>query len=280
MNNGTVSKRRGTILSYIFLIICCIFTIGPMLFLLSLSFRTKTDIIQKGVLSLPDKLHFENYSTAWVNGHFSKYFINSVIVSVVSVLGVTLLATLIAYAMVFYEFRGKKIVNFLMLVGLIVPFEIVIIPLYYNMKLVGILGTRSSIYITQIAMNIPISVFILKDFIQSIPKDLIESARIDGASEWACLQKIIAPLIVPAEMSIVILIFMWTWNDFMLANIMIRNDSMRTLPLGLSYFKGKFSRDIPLTSAACVEIMIPILILYLVLQKNMIEGLTVGAVKE
>lgn len=266
--------------AYIFLIISCVFTIGPMIFLLSLSLRTKPEIIKEGVLSLPSKLHFENYIKAWETGHFSTYFINSIIISLISVVGVVVFATLIAYAMAYYEFKGKKFVNVLILIGLIIPVEIVVIPLFYDMKFIGILGTRAPVYLTHIALNIPFSVFLLQGFVKDIPKSLVESGRIDGAGELTVLRKIIVPVIKPAIVSIVILIFMWTWNDFMLSNIMLRDDNIRTLPLGLSFFKGKFSRNIPLTSAASTIIMMPVLLVYLIFQKHMIKGLTLGAVKE
>lgn len=273
-------RKMRTGCAYLFLIVSCFFTIVPMVFLLMLSLRTKVDIIREGVLSIPEQLHFENYVTAWKTGHFSTYFSNSIMISVISVVGVVVLATLIAYALVYYNFKGKGLVNSLILLGLIIPFEIVIIPLFYNMKFIGLLGTRAPVYLTHIALNIPFSVFLLKGFIKDVPKSLVESARIDGAKEITILWKIIAPIIKPAMVSVVILIFMWTWNDFMLSNIMLRDDSMRTLPLGLSFFKGKYTRDIPLTSAASTIIMTPVLLVYLVFQKYMIKGLTMGAVKE
>jgi raffinose/stachyose/melibiose transport system permease protein len=273
-------KRTKTVFAYVFLIFSSIFTIFPMLFLVNLSLRVKEDLIREGVLALPKILHFENYSKAWETGHFSTYFSNSIIISALSIIGVLVLATLISYAMVYYEFPGKEIVNILILIGLIIPFEIIIIPLFFNMKLVGLLGTRAPVYLTHIALNIPFSVFLLKGFIKDIPVSLVESARIDGARELTVLNKIIVPVIRPALVTIIILIFMWTWNDFMLSNIMLRDDKMRTLPLGLSFFKGKFTRDIPLTSAASTIIMTPVLLLYLIFQKHMIKGLTIGAVKE
>ena len=273
-------KKPRLIGAYVFLIISCLFTIFPMLFLLVLSLRTKVDIIREGVLNIPTNLHFENYVKAWETGHFSTYFSNSIIISVISVAGVLVCATLIAYAMVYYEFMGKGLVNSLILIGLIIPFEIVIIPLFYNMKFIGLLGTRAPVYLTHIALNIPFSVFLLKGFIKDIPGSLVESARIDGAPELTVLCKIIVPVIMPALVSIIILIFMWTWNDFMLSNIMLGEDRIRTLPLGLSFFKVKFTRDIPLTSAASTIIMTPVLLVYLVFQKYMIKGLTMGAVKE
>lgn len=273
-------KKATTAGAYVFLLVSCIFTILPMIFMLMLSVRTKVDIIQKGVLSMPDQLHFENYAKAWDIGNFSTYYMNSIIISVLSVVGVVVFATMIGYAMVHYGFAGKSFVNSLILLGLIIPFEIVIIPLFYNMQSIGLVGTRAPVYLTHIALNIPFSVFLLKGFIQDIPKAVIESARIDGAPEFTILRRIVVPIIVPALVSIVILIFMWTWNDFMLSNIMLRQDHLRTLPLGLSFFKGKFTRDIPLTSAASVIIMAPVFLIYVIFQKYMIKGLTMGAVKE
>ena len=178
-----------------------------------------------------------------------------------------------------WHFIGKGLVNALILAGLIIPFEIIIIPLFYNMKFIGLLGTRAPVYLTHIAMNIPMSVFLIIGFIKDIPKELVESARMDGAGEFTVMCKIVVPIIVPALVSVVILIFMWTWNDFMLSNIMLREDNIRTLPLGLSFFKGKFSRDIPMTSAASAIIMSPVFLVYMIFQKWMIKGLTMGAVK-
>ena len=208
--------------------------------------QNESGYYKKNLLSIPDRLHFENYVTAWKTGHFSTYFSNSLMISVISVVGVVVLATLIAYALVYYDFKGKGLINSLILLGLIIPFEIVIIPLFYNMKFIGLLGTRAPVYLTHIALNIPFSVFLLKGFIKDVPKSLVESARIDGAKEITILWKVIAPIIKPAMVSVVILIFMWTWNDFMLSNIMLRDDRMRTLPLGLSFAAGKYTRDVHL----------------------------------
>lgn len=273
-------KNIKTLFAYVFLIFSSIFTVLPLFFLLTLSFKTKGELITQGVLALPKVWHFENFIKAWETGHFSTYFSNSIIISALSIIGVLVFATLISYAMVYYEFPGKEIVNVLILIGLIIPFEIIVIPLFYNMKFVGLLGTRAPVYLTHIALNIPFCVFLLRGFIKDIPLSLVESARIDGAKELTVLYKIIVPVIKPALVTVVILIFMWTWNDFMLSNIMLRDDKMRTLPLGLSFFKGKFTRDIPLTSAASTIMMTPVLLLYLIFQKQMIKGLTIGAVKE
>ncbi|MFV0503282.1 MAG: carbohydrate ABC transporter permease [Lachnospirales bacterium] len=275
-----MKKNKGTLCAYVFLIFCSTLTIFPMLFMLSLSLRTRESIIQKGVFFLPEALHWENYITAWNQGHFSTYFKNSIIISFISVIGVIIFSTCISYALVFFKFKGRKIISNLLLIGLIIPFEVVIIPLYFNMKFVGLLGTRSPVYLTHIALNIAFSVFIMKGFIMDIPKSIIESARTDGATEMIVLRKIVVPIIIPALVSIVILIFMWTWNDFMLSNLMLTNDKIKTLPLGLSSFQGKFTRDVPLTSAASTIMMVPVLIIYIVFQKYMIKGLTLGAVKE
>jgi raffinose/stachyose/melibiose transport system permease protein len=273
-------SKKSKVFSYIFIITSCLFTVVPLLFMLFLSLRSTPDIIKNGMFTLPDIWHFDNYLKAWEVGRFSQYFLNSVKISLISVIGVIVFSTIASYSLVFHNFKGKKFVEMLILIGLLIPFELVIIPLYHDMKVVGLLGTLAPIYIIHIALNIPFSIFLLRGFVKEIPISLIESARMDGSSEIRNLIHIVVPLIIPALIAIIIFIFMWTWNDFMLANIMVRNEELRTLPLGLDFFKGKYSRDLPLTSAAATIIMLPIFAIYLIFQKHMIRGLMMGAVKE
>lgn len=271
--------KNKTIFAYIFLVICSFFTVFPLIFLISISFRNTKDIMMNGYFSLPDTLYFSNYIEAFEKAKISTYYMNSIIISAISIVGVLFFVLLISYSMVYHNFRGKEFINNIILLGLIIPFEIVIIPLFYNMKFLNLLGTLAPVYITHIALNIPFCTFLIRGFIKDIPEAIIESSRIDGAGEFRILYSIVRPVITPALVSIIVLIFMWTWNDFMLSNIMLRDDAMRTLPLGLVAFKGKFGIDIPLTAAASTIMMTPILLVYMVFQKQMIAGLSVGSVK-
>lgn len=184
-----------------------------------------------------------------------------------------------AYAFALQRFRGKKVFEMLVLMGLVVPLEIIIVPLYYDVQNMHLMNTHWAVILPTVAMNLPFGIFLLAGFIKDIPSSLLESAKMDGISDWQAIRYIIVPIIRAALISLLIFIFMWTWNSYMLPNIMIKTEAMRTLPLGLDFFRGKNSMNLPLVSAASVIISAPVVILYLIFQKNVIRGMMVGAVK-
>ncbi|MCI6018121.1 MAG: carbohydrate ABC transporter permease [Clostridiales bacterium] len=264
---------------YAALVFCCLCTLVPCVLIVITSLRTTGEIVRDGLFGNITTLHWENYIEAWKVGHFSTYFLNSIFITFFSVLGVLLFSLIGAYAMAVLNFKGKGIYKTLIVMGLVIPCEIIVIPLFYDMQSMGLMDTHWAVILPTVAMNIPFGTFLLSGFIKDIPKSLLESARMDGASEWRTLWKIVMPIIKPALISLLIFIFMWTWNDFMLPNIMIRSQEMRTLPLGLDYFRGKNTQNIPLIASASNIIALPVIIIYLVFQKNLIKGMMVGAVK-
>lgn len=274
------TNKKTKIISTILLLICCLCTLVPCVLMVVTSLRTTEEIVKNGLFGNIEILHFENYIEAWNVGHFSQYFLNSVIISAVSVVGILVLAVLGGYAYAHLEFYGKGIFKTLILMGLVIPIEIIIIPLYYDIQSMNLMNTHWAVILPTIAMNIPFGVFLLSGFIKDIPKSLLESAKLDGANEWQTILYIVIPIIKPALISLLIFSFMWSWNAFMLPNIMIKSEAMRTLPLGLDFFRGKKSVNVPLISAASNIISLPVILIYLVFQKNLIKGMMVGAVKE
>lgn len=272
-------KKRNLRIVYIILGFCCLCTLVPCALIVITSLRTTKEIIQSGLFGNITTLHWENYAEAWRVGRLSKYLFNSVYISFFSVIGTLLFSLLGAYTLANLQFRGKKIFQTFILAGLVIPLEIIIIPLYYDMQSMHLMNSHWAVILPTIAMNIPFGIFLLSGFIQDIPGSLIESARIDGANEWQTLWRIVTPIIKPALISLLIFIFMWSWNAFMLPNIMVRSESLRTLPLGLDFFRGKHTQNIPLIAAASNMIALPVIIIYLVFQKNLIKGMMVGAVK-
>lgn len=264
---------------YAALFVCCFFTLVPCVLIIITSLRTTSEIVKSGLFSNITTLHWENYIQAWQVGHFSTYFLNSIIISFFSVVGILLLSLLGGYAMAVLKFKGKGIYKTLIVMGLVIPLEIIVIPLFYDMQSMGLMDTHWAIILPTIAMNVPFGTFLLSGFIKDIPASLLESARIDGSTEWKNLWYIVAPIIKPALISLLIFTFMWSWNAFMLPNIMVKSEAMRTLPLGLDFFRGKNTQNIPLIAAASNIISLPVIIMYLVFQKNLIKGMMVGAVK-
>lgn len=272
-------KKNYTPAVYAVLCFCCLCTLVPCVLIVITSLRTTAEIVQSGLFGNIQKLHWENYIQAWKVGHFPKYLFNSLFISLFSVIGVLLFSLLSSYAMSCLKFKGRNLFQTLIVMGLVIPLEIIVIPLFYDMKSMGLMNTHWAVILPTIAMNVPFGTFLLSGFVKEIPASLLESARMDGTNEWQTLWYIVAPIIKPALISLLIFTFMWSWNAFMLPNIMIKSETMRTLPLGLDFFRGKNSQNIPLISAASNIIALPVIIVYLTFQKNLIKGMMVGAVK-
>ena len=231
--------------------------------------------------TIPNGLYFDNFVKAWTGGGFNYALFNSFII-VVAVVSITIIcSTLAAYAFEKLDIFGITPLFALLLVGLVLPYESIVISLYYSMKNLGLTNTHWALILPQIGLSIPFSIFWLRASFRSIPKALSEAAMIEGASRFTILTKILIPQIVPAILTLTVLLFMWTWNEFLLALVMIQDADMRTAPLALSYFAGnKRYGDPAITAAAAIWVALPVLVAYIFLQRRFISGMVTGAVKE
>lgn len=267
-------------LVYIVMICTVLLTIFPFLLVINTSLKTMNEINMNGPLALPHILHWDNYSRIWEVGNFLTYYKNSVIVTVVVVAFVVLLSLLGAYPIAYMKFKGKGFFFLIVLWGLTVPLDLIIIPLFSNLKSIGLLNTIWSLILPQIALNIPFSIFLLRGFMKDIPYALLESARMDGSTEAKNLYYIIMPMLYAPLVSLIVFTAIGTWNNFMLPTILIQNDQLRTLPVGLNYFQTKFTMDYPMISTAAVVSAFPAALAYIVFQRNILSGVMVGALKE
>ena len=179
------------------------------------------------------------------------------------------------------RFRGSDALFYLLLIGLIFPYEATVIPLYYLFRDVGLTDSLWALILPQIGLSIPFGTFWMRAFFRSTPGPLVEAARLDGASSLTTLVRVLLPQARPALTTLVVLVFMWTWNEFLLALVMIQSDELRTAPLGLALFAGANRQlDPTLTAAAAVLVALPIVIVYVFLQRSFIRGMFAGAVKE
>ncbi len=256
-----------------------IITIAPFILLLFTSVRTMQDITHNGPIAWPEEFVFSNYLRAWEIGNFAVYYQNSIFAAVVTVVAVLFLVLLSAYAFSYLDFRGKGFLFTLVMLGLLIPFQQIMIPLFHTLKDLNMLNTLWAIILPQIAMQIPFGIFLLRGFMKEIPYAVIESARLDGANERQTLFRIVTPLVKPSLVALLIFTAMASWNNFMLPTIMIQKDDMRTVPVGLNYFKDQHFTDFPLMSAAAIIIIVPIIVIYLIFQQKMIQGMTAGSVK-
>ncbi|QMV44032.1 carbohydrate ABC transporter permease [Cohnella cholangitidis] len=267
-------------LVYAVMICTALLTISPFLLVISTSLKTMNEININGPLALPDVFHWENFTRIWEVGNFVTYYKNSLIVTVVVVAFVVMLSLLGAYPFAFMKFKGKGIFFLIVLWGLTIPLDLIIIPLFNNLKSMGLLNTIWSLILPQIALNIPFSIFLLRGFMKDIPYALLESARIDGSTEAKNLYYIIMPMLYAPMVSLIVFTAIGTWNNFMLPTILIQNDQLRTLPVGLNYFQTKFTMDFPMIATAAVVSALPVALVYIAFQRNILSGVMVGALKE
>ena len=226
-----------------------------------------------------DGLHFNNFSRAWKDGNFDVYLKSSAIVSI-AVVGISTVVSILAgYAFGLMRFRFAQPLFYIFLLGLMVPMEAMIVPLYYDLRDLQLTDTYWALILPQAGTSIAFGTFWMRAFFRSVPPSLVEAARIDGASSWFTLWRVLLPLARPAVLTMVVLLFMWTWNEFLLALVMVTDEGLRTAPLGLSFFLGRNQADLTLLAAGAVIVATPVVVLYVFLQRHFIRGMVSGAVK-
>ena len=250
----------------------------PFGLLLLTSIKSKPDLL-KGAFVLPAYPHFENYVNAWVDGHFSTYFMNSVLVVVPVVAVSTLLGLLTGFAFAYLSFPLKRVIFVILTIGMMVPTEAFIIPLYYEMLYLNMINTYWALILSQIALSVPFATLFMASAMQQLPTEILEAAVLDGATRPQVLWRVIVPLLLPAVSTLSLFLFIWTWNEFLLPLILVNDDALRTLPIGMLFFQGKYTVNTPVLTAGAIIVIAPIVVVYLIFQRRFIEGLTAGASK-
>jgi len=253
-------------------------TVAPFGLLLLTSLKSKQDLF-RGAFVLPERPHFENYASAWIDGHFGVYFWNSVIVAVPVVAISVLLGLITGFAFAFLSFPLKRTLFVMLTLGMMVPTEAYIIPLYYEMQGLGLLNSYAAMILPQIAQSIPFATLFMASAMQQIPRDILEASMLDGAPRGMILRRVLIPLLRPAIASLALFLFIWTWNEFLIPLILVNDDAYRTMPLGMLFFQGRYTINIPVLTAGAVLVIAPIIVVFLVFQRKFIEGLTAGASK-
>jgi ABC-type glycerol-3-phosphate transport system permease component len=230
------------------------------------------------------EIHWGNYANAWTRAHFGDYFLNSVVLTVATVVGVTFLSSMAAYALARFAFPGAKAVHFYFLAGLMIPLQLAIIPLFFQLRWMHLLGTRTGLLLCYLAFGMPFAVFILTAFFRSLPASLHEAALIDGAGEFGAFFRVMLPLARPGMLTVAIFAFLGTWNEYFMAFMFLSgegSEQLRTLPLGLANVTivSQYRSDWGMAFAGLVLMMAPTLLTYVVLQRYITRGITAGAVK-
>lgn len=270
---------------YLILLTYLLVVVYPMVWLLYTSLKTDKDIfLDPFELPALNNLQWVNFSNAWTKGNFGDYFFNSVIMTVMTVTLVVLLSSMAAYALSRFHFRGARPLFFYFLAGLMIPLQLGIVPLFFQMKDFGLLNSRWGLLTVYVAFGMPFSIFILTGFFKSLPSALYESALIDGAGEFRAFWSIMLPLARPGLITVAIFSFLGTWNEFFMAFMFLSgkgSEHLRTLPLGLANLTivSQYRSDWGMAFAGLVLVMLPTLLVYALLQKHLSKGITMGALK-
>ncbi len=250
----------------------------PILIMVLAAFKT-TGEIYASPFALPKAWSLANLQTIWRETAFPRYLANSLIVTVSSVALILTVSYMAAYALARYAFRGNALVYLFFLSGLMVPLKLAIIPLFIQLTSIGLIDSHAGLVLVYTAMGLPSAIFIMTGFLRTLPSELEDQARIDGASEGRIMVSIMLPLAKPALVIAGIHNAVPIWNDFFFPLVFIQNDRLKTLPQGLTIFMGEFNTDWGVLFAGLTLAALPITLLYVLLSRQFIAGLTSGAVK-
>ena len=260
------------------LLVAAFLALVPTLFMIMTALKSEEEYaIDK--MGLPSMPVIENFRAVLADSPFLSWMANSVIMVVGAVLLSTVISCLAAYAIACMEFRGRETLLALSTSLMAVPPVVMIVPLFVLYTQLGLISTYQGTIVIYAGLITPFSVYLLATFFRTVPKELFEAARIDGAGHFLILRKIVLPLSLPAIMTLVVVNSLYVWNDLLIAIIFLQDDAKRTLMAGISVFQGRYNNQVPLTMAGMVIASAPMLILYIAFQKHFIRGLMAGAIK-
>jgi ABC-type glycerol-3-phosphate transport system permease component len=267
---------KGGVLYPIYLLLAALI-LYPIVWMIYSSFKANPDIFAN-VFALPSTLFLENYVTVFTKGAMGVYFRNSLLVSTVSVAGLLVFSSLAAYAFATFRFRGSTPLFMILLLGLMVPPQALIISGFKLMSILDLIDTYWALIFTYFGWT-SFGILVLRNFFQSVPRDIKDAARVDGAGHWAMFSQIMLPLARPSLSTIAIFYFMWVWNEFIYPLVYMQTPDKYTIPLGVLFFNGRYAVEWGLQmSALAVATVVP-LIVYYVFQKQFIRGILAGALK-
>ena len=274
----SASENIWLVIKYVLLIGFTILCVYPLVWLFLASFKTNAELYTN-TWGLPEQWSMTNYVNAVVKGGVFRYFGNSVIIAVSVVLVTVILATMASYAIARMHWKLANLTHSIFLLGMMIPIYALVIPLFSIFKGMGLLDTHLAVIIPQIAVGFPLAIFIICGFMRSIPTELEEAAMIDGCTVFQCFFKIILPIAKSSVVTVAVVQFINVWNDLLLPRIFLTDSSKMTLPVGLPNFQAMYSTDYVGMIAAVIITIIPSIVVYILLHKQIMEGMVAGAVK-
>lgn len=266
-------------LKYLLLGIWTIICLFPIYWLVCFSLKDNAEIFGENIAGLPRSWIFSNYQSAFMGGNVGIYLLNSVIVTGMTILLTIIVAVTASYALERMVWKLRKIAMTIFMIGIMIPIHAALLPVFYMMQTLHILNTTWSLIIPYVAFAMPVAIMIMAGFVAGIPRELEESASIDGASIYKIFLTVILPLLKPAIATVSIFTFIQAWNELMFATVFISNNAKKTLTVGIQSMSGQFLTQWGPIGAALVVATIPTIVIYLLLNRQVQDSLVMGAVK-
>ena len=277
-SGGRQRREPSKIPYYVILVLLALFALGPLVIMVFNSLKSSAEI-GRNPLGLPLSPVFENFPAAWTQGNFSTTMVNSTILTVGTVIGVCIIAGTSAYAMARLDLPGTDAVLLYLFVASAVPFQLFLVPLFFLWSILHLTNTRFGLIVIYWAIFSPLATLLLRSYLVGLPRDFEDAARIDGANELQVLLRVVLPLSWPGLLTVALVSGLATWNEFFFAITFIQDNNLKPVTTSFLAFQSTYSQDWGLTSAAAIYIMLPIVVLFLILQRRFISGLTAGGLK-
>lgn len=274
-----VKKFTKETLVYLLLAFWALINLFPVYWMFTFSLKSNNEIFGDNVIGLPKEWLWSNYSKALQVGNIGRYFLNSVIIAVVTIALVMAVALMATFALTRFMWKGRKMMNDFFMLGLTIPIHASIVPIYVTLSKLHMLSTYSSLIIPYAAFSLAMAILICTGFMQEIPIELDEAACIDGCGTWRIFFRIIVPLMKPAVATVSIYTFLQCWNELMFANIFVSDKAHKTLPVGVQALSGQYLTEWGPIGAAMVLATFPMLVFYIFFSKKIQDSFIAGAVK-
>lgn len=250
----------------------------PFVWVAAMSLRTTLEI-SASHFAWPTTVHWEKFRIAWIDSNFAQYFWNSTVVVGAAVAIVTLFGAAAAHCLARYNFRGNRLVYFILFSSIVFPPQIILISLFQVLVEYKLYNTRLGLILVYVGLQLPLTVYLLESFFARIPQDLFDAAKMDGYGDFEIFWRIVLPVGMPAIATTVILNFIQLWNEFLFAVVLVNEPGLRTLPIGIRAYMGDYFQDIGMIATGMMIAVIPVVIVYAFFSEKLIQGMTAGAVK-
>ena len=278
MDNRNVSPFTKSFI-YSLMLIFAFLAIYPIFWLVIQSFKTTQEYLTTSKLSFPRVWFFANYVFTWKMGKFGTLFLNSVFYTFITVGAVVILSLMLGFAFAKFKYKITPLLHGLFIIGILLTLQSIMVPLFLMVNAAHLYNTRLGVLIPYIGLGLPMGVYLSTEYVKGIPGELIESARIDGAGYLHIFARIVFPMCSPVAVTLAILTFTGTWNEFMLINVLTSSDAIKSLPVGIARFSGALGSDYGKQFAGLVIGLIPMLVFYGVFRNQITKGVAAGAVK-